>query len=107
MKRKRDKEKSAKPSEDEWRPEFPGQHRDEQIELVFRQHPVVMRKTLLAALGVAAVGELPLLVLPPSMLSWGFKTLAVGWLVAVLIIGYRWIGYHYSVYILTDKRLID
>jgi uncharacterized membrane protein YdbT with pleckstrin-like domain len=90
-----------------WVAEFPGQHKGESIELVFRQHPIVMRKALLLALCVAAVGELPLLVAPPSFLGIAVKILALGWLVAVIVMAYRYIGYHYSVYILTDSRLID
>ena len=39
--------------------EFPGQHDDETVEFVFRQHPLVMRKQLIFGLFGLVVAALP------------------------------------------------
>ena len=41
-------------------PDFEGQHEGEEVTLVFRQHPVVMRKALLKGLIVLLIALVPL-----------------------------------------------
>lgn len=95
-----------KPQRD-FKPEFPGQHADEAVDLVFRQHPIVMRKPLIVCLSIVAVCEIPLIFLPPEKLGLGFQILGFGVLVALLIGFYYWVGWFYSVFILTNSRVID
>jgi len=88
--------------------EFPGQHPDENVVLVFRQHPVVMRKPLLFGLAAIALSILPLDVIFSGPL---YPTLVKLPLVALLLVAiywfYHWLGWHYSVSVVTDQRLIN
>jgi uncharacterized membrane protein YdbT with pleckstrin-like domain len=90
-----------------FKPQFPGQHADERIDLVFRNHPIVMRKPLIACLSIMAASEIPLLLLPPEQLTLGFQIFGVGILIALAVGFYYWLGWFYSVFILTDSRLVD
>ncbi len=77
--------------------------------MVFRQHPVVMRKALIGGLLIMLAAEVPLMLsnIFPSIYALSFKVLGAGVLVTLLFWFYRWMGWHYSIYILTDQRLID
>ncbi len=87
-------------------PAFPGQHADEAVQLVFHRHPIVMRKSLLIGLGVILIGSLPGLFFPVhykgdlQFLLYTFLATLAFWL-------YEWVGWYYSVYILTTERLIE
>lgn len=95
-----------KQDQNEFKPEFPGQHPGEAVELVFRQHPVVMRKPLIGGLLFVLVAELPL-IFSPDNIDLDLKILMGGIVVCLLFWFYHWIGWFYSIYILTDRRLID
>lgn len=91
---------------------FKEQFEDEEVVLVFKKHPVVMRKGLI----FAAVGMLiPMLYIfvaealfnnPPTM-NVLYACLGIGFGLAVLIMFPYWISWNYSVYIMTDQRLIQ
>lgn len=85
--------------------QFPGQHPDEEVELVFRQHPIVMRKTLIVFLVVLLIGAIPLQFAPLE--KWPWWSLLGGFAVGLIIFGYRMIGWFFSVYIVTSERLIQ
>src|SRR6266576_3386736 len=59
--------------------EFPGQHEGEKVQLVFRQHPLVMRKALILGLLVIV------------LFAWF----------------YRWVGWYYTLFIVTDRRILE
>jgi uncharacterized membrane protein YdbT with pleckstrin-like domain len=88
--------------------EFPGQHPDETVALVFRQHPVVMRKPLLFGLAAIAVSILPLDFIFSGPL---YSSLVKLPLIVLLLVAaywfYHWVGWYYSVSIITDQRLIN
>ncbi len=85
--------------------EFPGQHPDEKVVLVFRQHPVVLRMQLIYGMLAILIGMGPLLAWPLSNLA---LQIFLGIPVLVLVYWfYYWIGWYYSVYIVSDQRLID
>jgi uncharacterized membrane protein YdbT with pleckstrin-like domain len=86
--------------------DFPGQHPGEVVELVFRQHPIVLRKPLIYGLLIIVVSELPLLLLPDAF-NTAVKIFLAGVVIALLYWFYEWLGWHYSVYIVTNSRLID
>lgn len=86
-------------------PRFPGQHADEEVELVFRQHPVVLRRKLIWTMLLLVAFSLPLLVWPESQLAW--RILLAGPLVAGAYFFYHWIGWYYSVYIVTPLRIVE
>ncbi len=91
------KPKSPKP--------FPGQHNGEVVELVFRQHPVVMRYSLIYGLVAILLSVTPLLIWPLSDLATKVALFA-----PILVLAYwyyNWIGWFYSVYIVTNERIIE
>jgi hypothetical protein len=92
---------------------FEDQMDDEEVLFVFRKHPIVMRKGLI----VAAIGLLagPLITLaliylrpdtPPSMIFF-FGSLMASFLLSGLLFSPFWIGWYYSVFIVTDQRFIQ
>ena len=100
MKRNQDQDAPAK--------EFPGQHAGENVVLVFRQHPVVLRKPLIFGMLALVVGILPLDFITSGPLYSSLVKLP--FIVLLLVVAYwfyHWVGWHYSVYIITDQRLID
>lgn len=92
---------------------FEDQFDDETVQLVFRKHPIVMRKGLIIGMLTWLIGPVGVLILtytqpdnPPSM------TLFFGSLVASIALGCLvlvpfWISWYFSVYITTDQRLIQ
>jgi uncharacterized membrane protein YdbT with pleckstrin-like domain len=90
------------------RKEFPGQHAGEGVVLVFRQHPVVLRRPLIYGLLAIVVSILPLDVIYSGPLYASLVKLpALVFGLVMLYWFYHWVGWYYSVYIVTDKRLID
>lgn len=95
---------------------FKEQFDDEEVMLVFRKHPVVMRKGLIfACIGlVIPVLYVTLLTViyannPDKLPTVNFLLfcLFLGFVLAFLIMLPHWIGWYYSVYIVTDQRLIQ
>ena len=100
MKRNQDDDAPAK--------EFPGQHDGEQVVLVFRQHPVVLRRPLIYGLLAIVISILPLdVIFSGPLYSDLVKLPALVFGLVILYWFYHWVGWHYSVYIVTDQRLID
>ena len=64
-----------------------------------------MRKGLIFAMLAILIGTLPSLIKPE--LSYFFGGLALGFLLSILIFMPYWISWYYSVYIVTDQRLIQ
>lgn len=88
---------------------FPGQHEGENVELVFRQHPLVMRKTLIIGMALVLVGVLIPFFQVTSLHSL-HPTWEPLWFILVIVAAYwfyAWIGWYYTVYIMTDMRLIE
>ncbi len=94
--------KLAKPKADT---EFPGQHPNERVVLVFRQHPVVLRKQLIYGMLALLLGLIPLMIWPLSSVA--LKISLITPVVVLLYWFYYWVGWYYSVYIVSDLRLID
>lgn len=84
---------------------FTDQLDDEELLLVFRKHPIVMRKGLIFAMLALLLGTVPSLIKPEY--SYLFGGLGIGAIVAALVFFPSWIGWYYSVYIVTDQRLIQ
>lgn len=97
--------KRKQKSEDQPQKLFEDQFDDEEVLFVFRKHPVVMRKGLIFAMLAILIGTLPSLIKPE--LSYFFGGLALGFLLSILIFMPYWISWYYSVYIVTDQRLIQ
>jgi uncharacterized membrane protein YdbT with pleckstrin-like domain len=84
---------------------FEGQHDDEEVLYVFRRHPIVMRKGLIAVLIGVLFGCIPILIWP---LNVGYLLFTfVGGAIGGIYLFYEWIGWRFSMCILTDQRLIQ
>ena len=84
---------------------FKEQFDDEEVRLVFRKHPIVMRRGLiLAAIGLLA-GMIPALIKPTY--GWFFGGLGIGFGLATILIFPWWVRWYFSVYIMTDRRFIQ
>lgn len=94
------KDKQKKPEK-----QFDDQFDDEEVLFVFRKHPVVMRKGLIFSMLAILAGTIPSLIKPE--MSYFFLGLAGGFFLGFLIFMPYWISWYYSVYIVTDQRLIQ
>lgn len=94
------KEKPAKVKKD-----FTDQFEDEEVLFLFRKHPIVMRKGLIISMLAILAGTLPALIKPE--LSYFYGGLAAGLVLGILLFIPSWIIYWYSVFIVTDQRLIQ
>lgn len=95
---------------------FEDQFEDEEVLFVFRKHPIVMRWGLIIGLGAWLIGPIYTLALtyiyandPEKLPSIGFFFLS---LVASIVLGIIilipwWISWYFSVFIVTDQRLIQ
>lgn len=84
---------------------FEDQFDDEEVLLVFRKHPVVMRRGLIYAMLTLLLGVVP------SLFTLRIDTYVYG-MIAGLVLGTlvmlpSWIGWYFSVFIVTDQRLIQ
>ena len=86
---------------------FDDQFDDETVLYVFRKHPVVMRKGLVLGLLGPLLGVLPAAINPNLGFSVFFGGLITGCLLGLLIFSPSWIGWHFSVFIVTDQRFIQ
>lgn len=86
---------------------FKDQFDDEEVLFIFRKHPVVMRKGLiLGSLGPLA-GVIPSALKPELGFGLFFGGLAGGFILGALLMFPAWLGWFYSIFIVTDQRLIQ
>jgi hypothetical protein len=83
--------------------EFSGQQADEKLLFVFRRHIIAMRKGFYGLLIPFMLGSVPFLIFSDNVkLLW----ISLGGLVLGLIIFfYHWIGWYFSVFIVTNQRI--
>jgi len=87
---------------------FPGQQDDEEILLVFHQHPLVMRRQLIIGLLVILLCVLPLdFFFTGGVHNFFVKVAIFGPLLVLFYWLYHYIGWYYTVYIATDRRIIE
>lgn len=86
---------------------FADQLDDEEVLFVFRKHPVVMRKGLVFGMLGPLLGVIPVAVRPELGFGWFFGGLIGGAVLGILIFLPSWIAWYYSVFIVTDQRLIQ
>jgi uncharacterized membrane protein YdbT with pleckstrin-like domain len=86
---------------------FEDQFDDEDVLFVFRQHPIVMRKGLVFGMLGPLLGIIPAAINPNLGFGWFFGGLAAGFLLGALIFTRPWIGWYFSVFILTNQRFIQ
>jgi uncharacterized integral membrane protein len=92
---------------------FDDQFDDEEVLFVFRKHPIVMRKGVIFSSIAVLLGPLYVLALTfltpnnlPSV-NFFFLSLAASVVLAGIVFLPSWITWHFSVYIVTDQRLIQ
>lgn len=84
---------------------FADQLDNEDVLLVFRKHPVVMRKGLIIGMVCLMLGVIPSLIKPEYSVL--FIGLAIGFVVGLLLYSPSWISWFYSVFIVTNQRFIQ
>lgn len=84
---------------------FEDQFDDEEVLLVFRKHPIVMRRGFIAAMLILLLGSVP------SLFNPTYTTYFMGMAAAIVLGGLvmlpSWIGWYFSVFIVTNQRLIQ
>ena len=86
---------------------FEDQFDDEEVLFVFRKHPIVMRKALIITALGPLVGVIPATINLDLGLGWFFGGMALGLLAGMLLSFPTWISWYFSVFIITDQRLIQ
>lgn len=92
---------------------FKDQFDDEEVLYVFRKHPIVMRKAIVVSsivllLPVLYVGGLTFFRPDsPPTIPFFFGCLILGLFLGFLVMFYSWIGWNFSVYVVTNQRFIQ
>jgi hypothetical protein len=86
---------------------FEDQLDDEEVIEVFRKHPIVMRKGLVLCMLGPLLGVIPAAIWPALGFGWFFGGLAGGILLGMLLFFPGYIAWYFSVFIVTDQRLIQ
>ena len=86
---------------------FQDQFDDENVLFVFHKHPIVMRKGLILGMLGPLAGVLPVAFKPDLGFGWFFGGLIGGCLLGLLLFAPSWIGWHFSIFIVTDQRFIQ
>jgi hypothetical protein len=82
---------------------FSGQRQGEELLFVFRQHWIVLRRGVLILLVLSLIGFAPWLISPNNTsLAW-FGVAGIG--LGALALFYHWIGWYFTVYIVTNERV--
>jgi hypothetical protein len=95
----------SKKSASEQKKHFKEQFDNEDVLLVFRKHPIVMRKGLILSMLGLLAGTIPALIKPE------YSYLVIGLLcglgLGLLLLLPSWIRWYFSVYIMTNHRFIQ
>jgi len=86
---------------------FADQLDGEEVLLLFRKHPIVMRKGLVFGMFGPLVGIIPTAIWPTLGFGWFFAGLFGGIGLGMLILFPFWINWYYSISIVTDRRFIQ
>jgi Bacterial PH domain len=84
---------------------FEDQFDDEEVLFVFRKHPIVMRRGFILAMLAILLGTVPSL-FNPTYTTY-LIGVACGLGIGVLLMFPQWVGWYFSVFIVTDQRLIQ
>lgn len=84
---------------------FEGQFDDEVVKFVFRRHPIVLRKALMVFLLLLTVSMVPYILFPTAL--WLLYLIPVSFVISLVLFMYAWMGWYFSLYIITDQRMIQ
>ena len=87
----------------EFKPQFEGQREDEMVLFIFRRHIIAMRKGFYALAIPFVVASIPFLIFPETL--WLFWVAMGGLGLGILLFFYHWLGWFYSIFIVTDQRI--
>lgn len=82
---------------------FPGQRPDEEVLFVFRKHIIAMRRGFYALAIPFVLSSIPYLLMPDTL--WLFWVAMGGFGFGLLLFFYHWIGWYYSIFIVTNQRI--
>jgi uncharacterized membrane protein YdbT with pleckstrin-like domain len=92
---------------------FEDQFDDEEVLLVFHKHPIMMRRGLIIGMVAWLLGPIYTLMLtytrpnnPPNLTFFGIS-LVMSIVLGLILFTPSWIGWHFSVFIVTDQRFIQ
>jgi hypothetical protein len=83
--------------------QFEGQHSDEELLFVFRRHIIAMRKGFYALLIPFVIASIPALVWPNNLNNFWIALGGLG--VGLLLFFYHWVGWYFSIFLVTDQRI--
>ncbi len=86
---------------------FEDQFDDEEVLFVFRKHPIVMRRAFILTMLGPLIGVLPATINLDLGVGWFFGGMAIGFLIGLLLSFPSWISWYFSVFIVTNQRLIQ
>jgi len=95
------------------KPSFPGQFKDEEVLLTFKRHPIVMRKGLIIFMIIILLSALVGMFMSGDTVTIAdffvqfFSPIGVGFLLGSVVMFYHWIGWNYSVCIVTNRRFLQ
>ncbi len=93
--------------------QFAGQFKDEEVLLTFRRHPIVMRKGLFIMLFGMLIGAVVALFTSTDAMNMSdfviqfLQPIGIGLLVGSVGFFYYWIGWYYSLCLVTNQRFIQ
>lgn len=88
---------------------FAGQHEDEEVLVVERLFPIVMRRPLIFGMIIVVFALLPWAIATYYVFSWIDYTywwMLAGALILLFYWVRTWVGWYYSVYVLTSQRVM-
>ncbi len=85
--------------------DFKGQYDDEEVLLMFRKHPVVMRRGLIYFMLAILLGTVPSFIKPE--LPYFYGGLGAGFVLGIIVMFPSWVYWYFSVNIMTDQRFIQ
>lgn len=93
--------------------DFPGQFQDEEVLLAFKRHPIVMRRGIIILMITLLIGALIGVFMSKDTIEVGdfllkfLQPVGIGFLLGMVGLFYYWIGWHYSICIVTNQRFIQ
>jgi hypothetical protein len=93
--------------------QFEGQLDNEEVLLVFRRHPIVMRKGLIVVLVFILAGAIAGTFMSSNTIEATdffiafFKPILLGLALGLVFFSYFWIGWYFTVTIVTNERLLQ
>lgn len=82
---------------------FDGQRENEKVLFVFRRHVIAMRRGFYSLLIPFALGSFPYLIMPDTF--WLLWVSLGGFVLGLVLFFYHWIGWYYSLFIVTNQRI--